>query len=83
MNLVQTMADKGPLWQQLVTRHGLQPYRYEDLVSWRYGDFVFASGHDIVSDMGKAWRAGFREVVDTEAMFLRVFESYRRDRIIP
>ena len=83
IDLVQTMADKGPLWQQLAARHGLKPYRYEELVSWRYGDVVFASGHDIVSDMGTTWRTGFHEVVDTEAMFLRVFDSYRRERIIP
>ena len=51
--------------------------------AWRYGDIVFAQGHDIVSDMGTTWRTGFREVVDTEAMFLRVFESYRRSRVIP
>jgi nucleoside-diphosphate-sugar epimerase len=83
VSLVQTMADKGPLWQQLAAKHGLEPYRYEDLVSWRYGDIVFSTGHDIVSDMGKTWRTGFREVMDTEAMFLRVFASYRRDGIIP
>jgi nucleoside-diphosphate-sugar epimerase len=83
MSLVQSMADKGPLWQQLVAKHALEPYRYEDLVSWRYGDIVFSSGHDIVSDIGKTWRAGFREAVDTEAMFLRLFDSYRASRIIP
>jgi nucleoside-diphosphate-sugar epimerase len=83
IDLAQTMADKGPLWQALVARHGLRSYPYADLVAWRYVDVVFSTGHDIVSDMGKTWRTGFHEVVDTEAMFLRVFESYRRDRIIP
>lgn len=83
LELATTMADKAPLWETLVARHGLAPYRYDELVSWRYGDFVFSSGYDIVSDMGKAWRAGLREVVDTEAMFLELFETYRRERIIP
>jgi nucleoside-diphosphate-sugar epimerase len=83
IDLAQTMADKGPLWQALAVRHGLKPYPYAELVRWRYGDVVFSTGHDIVSDMGRTWRAGFREVIDTEAMFLRVFDSYRRDGVIP
>lgn len=83
MNLVKTMADKGTLWNRIVAKHGLKPYRYEEIVSWAYGDIVFSTDHDIISDMGRARRYGFHEVVDTEQMFLDVFESYRRDRIIP
>ncbi len=83
MCLVKTMADKGPLWERIVARHHLKPYRYEEIVSWAYGDIVFSTDHDIISDMGKARRFGFHEAVDTEKMFLDVFESYRRDRIIP
>jgi nucleoside-diphosphate-sugar epimerase len=83
INLVRTMADKGPVWDKVVARHGLKPHRYEDVVLWGYGDFVFNTAHDIVSSMTKAWRYGFHEVMDTEQMFLDVFASYRRDRIIP
>jgi nucleoside-diphosphate-sugar epimerase len=83
LDLARTMPAQAPLWNDLVTRHGLKPYPYAELVAWRYGDVVFSTAHDIVSDMGRTWRAGFREAVDSEAMFLRVFEAYRRDRIIP
>jgi nucleoside-diphosphate-sugar epimerase len=83
INLVKTMADKSALWERLVAKHALKPYRYDEIVSWAYGDIVFSTGHDIISDMGKARRFGFCEVVDTEQMFLDVFESYRRNRIIP
>jgi nucleoside-diphosphate-sugar epimerase len=83
VNLTQSMADKGALWQALVGRHGLKPHRYQDIVAWPYGDIVFSTGHDIVSSPIKAWRAGFREVIDTERMFLDLFASYRHQRIIP
>jgi hypothetical protein len=83
MNLVRTMADKGPVWDRIVAKYDLEPYRYEEIVSWAYGDIVFSTGHDIISDMGKARRFGFHEVVDTEQMFLDVFETYRRNRVIP
>jgi nucleoside-diphosphate-sugar epimerase len=83
MNLVRTMADKAALWEHIVTKHGLKAHSYRDIVSWGYGDYVFSTGHDIVSSMSKTWRHGFREVMDTEAMFLRVFDHYRQARIIP
>jgi nucleoside-diphosphate-sugar epimerase len=83
ISLARTLADKGPLWDRIVAQHGLQPHRYQDIVSWAYGDIVFSTEHDIVSGMGKAWRSGFHEVMDTEAMFLDVFARYRRARIIP
>lgn len=83
VSLVKTMADKGPLWERIVAKHNLKPYRYEEIVSWGYGDIVFSTEHDIISDTGKARRFGFREVIDTEEMFLDVLESYRRNRIIP
>jgi len=82
-NLARMMADKAPLWERLVAEHGLVAHPWRDIASWAYGDIVFSTGHDIVSSMAKAWRCGFRETMDTEAMFLRVFETYRAQRIIP
>ena len=83
IRLATAMAGKGPLWDETVHRHGLLPHRYDEIVSWPYGDAVFSSGWDIVSDTGKARRAGFADCVDTEAMFLDLFASYRARRIIP
>jgi hypothetical protein len=37
----------------------------------------------VFADGSKARRAGFHEYVDTEAMFLAIFEDLRRQRIIP
>ena len=34
ISLVQFMADKGPVWDRIVARHGLRPYAYKDIVSW-------------------------------------------------
>lgn len=83
ISLVQTMSDKGPIWDRIVEKHHLRPYPYEQIVAWRHYDYVFSTEHDIISDTGKVRRFGFTECVDTEEMFSRVFESYRRDRIIP
>ena len=44
MSLDVVMADKEPLWNDMVARHGLAPTAYTDVSSWAFGDFVFALG---------------------------------------
>jgi len=81
--LQQMMADKGDLWRELVRRHGLRDIAYDQLVSWAYGDFVFGPEFDIISSMTKARQFGFHDVVDSQQMFLSLFDELRRNRVIP
>jgi hypothetical protein len=83
MRLADVMADKGPLWDGMVRRHGLAPTPYADVSPWRFGDFVFSWDYDVLADTSKSRRAGFHEYVDSEAMFLRIFQDLRDRRIIP
>jgi nucleoside-diphosphate-sugar epimerase len=83
INLEQFMADKAPVWERIVRKHGLKPYRFEEIAAWKFGDFVFSMEWDIVSDMVKARSAGWCEALDTEEMFLRLFGEFRQNRIIP
>jgi len=45
--------------------------------------FRVRSDYDIVSDTGKARRAGFSESLDSEQMFLDLFSQFRAARVIP
>lgn len=83
INLAKYMADKGPVWERIVAKHGLQPIPYQQIVSWPYGDHVFTPGYDIISDTGKARRFGFHESIDTEDMFFRLWDQFREAKIIP
>lgn len=83
MSLADVMADKEPLWDEMVARHGLLPTPYSDVSSWTFGDFVFGWDYDVVADSSKVRRAGFHDYVETEAMFLRIFEDLRDQKIIP
>jgi len=83
MSLAEVMADKEALWNAVVERHGLAPTRYAEVSSWAFGDFVFAWDYDVIADTSKSRRAGFHEYVDTEAMFLRIFQDLRDQRLIP
>jgi hypothetical protein len=66
-----------------VAKHGLRSYRYEEIVSWAFGDFVFTPEFDIISSMTKARQYGFHDVVDSEAMFVRIFDQLRAERVLP
>ena len=83
ISLVSFMADKGPVWDRIVAKHGLRPFRYQEIVTWKYGDFVFTPEYDVISSTSKARRYGFHECVDTEEMFVRLWNEMRADRIIP
>jgi nucleoside-diphosphate-sugar epimerase len=81
--LASYMADKGPVWDAMVRKYGLQPIPYDQLVSWPFGDFIFNSGFDNISSTIKARRAGFAACIDTEDMFHAFFDHLRKERIIP
>ena len=41
MSLGRVMADKGPIWDRIVEKHQLQPYKMAQLVpSFEYADFL-------------------------------------------
>lgn len=81
--LVAYMADKGKLWDAMVRKYGLLPYRLDQLANWAFGDYVFNADWDILSSLTKARQHGFHDIVDTEEMFLRLFARLRAERIVP
>ena len=83
ISLVAHMADKATIWDQLVAKHGLQPYRFEDLVAWPFGDYVFGCDWDVMTSTTKARQFGFADVVDSEEMFVRLLTRLRKERVVP
>lgn len=83
MSLAAAMDDKTELWQAMVQKHGLQDTPYKDVSSWEFGDFVFAWDYDVLADSSKGRRAGFHEYVDSEEMFMSIFQDLRNQHIIP
>lgn len=83
VRLADVMPRKKTIWERIIERHSLVPTPYEQAALWPYGDFVFHPEYDIMSDTTKARQFGFHEVVDTQEMFIGLFDYYRRQRIIP
>ncbi|WP_291910832.1 SDR family oxidoreductase [Chitinophaga sp. CB10] len=82
MPLDTVMADKGPLWEAMRAKYGLTA-SYEAVSAWKFSDFVFSWDYDFFADGSKARRLGFHEYVDTEEMFMRLFDELRREKVVP
>ncbi len=83
MSLTDVMADKSDLWDAMVAKHALAKTPYYEVSSWQFGDFVFAWDYDVIADTSKSRRAGFHAYVESEEMFLRIFQSLQDQRLIP
>jgi hypothetical protein len=59
------------------------PTPFEEAANWAFADYAFAPTWDIMLDSRRARRLGFQAFVDTEPMFLRTHESFRRQRFPP
>jgi nucleoside-diphosphate-sugar epimerase len=83
MSLAEYMADKGPVWDRIIAHYGLRQTRLDTLVLWAYGDYQLRPEWDVMSAMSKARAFGFEASVDSSAMFIRQFENYRNEKVIP
>lgn len=70
-----------PVWDRLAS--GLVQPDYGRAVGWGFGDFVFGSAFDVVSDMTKIRLAGFSHDVDPVAALIAAIERQIAGRILP
>jgi len=82
-SLARQMPSQAAAWERLAKQHGLQATPYDKLVAWPFGDFIFNTEFDMISDMGKIRRAGFTEAVQTEATITAALDSLRAQGYLP
>ena len=83
IDLELMMADKEPLWQEIVRKYSLLPTPFGETAHWGYANYAFAPCFDVMLDNTKARKCGFSEFADTEEMFMRIFDDFRRQKFIP
>lgn len=81
--LQEQMRDDAPVWDRLVSQHGLQPNPLERLASPWHTDADLGRPMECVNDLSKSRRLGFVEYQDTERSFLDLFDQLRQERVIP
>lgn len=83
MNLGEQMADKAPLWDEMISRHQLRAPTLEHFVSWPFVDGWFGMDFDMVQSTIKIRQAGFAGCIDTHTSFLNHLGKLRTQRLIP
>ena len=83
MKLADFMADKGPIWDEIVRKHQLKPTPFSDLGDWGFADWNFGRTWDTILEDTKRLQYGFTEAIDTEQNFVEIFDDMRAARVIP
>jgi len=83
LTLESHMVDKGPLWRTLAERYGLAEPDLGRLVGWGFGDFIFHTETDVISDVNKLHEYGFTERLNSTTSLLNAIDSLKRQRILP
>lgn len=81
--LKEQMADAGPIWREMVARHGLEDHPVERLASWWHSDADLGRELECLTDMTNSRRLGFTAYQETRRSFFDAFDQLRADRIIP
>ncbi|WP_165045593.1 SDR family oxidoreductase [Dysgonomonas sp. ZJ709] len=83
-SLAAYMKDKDALWQEIVNKYKLENHKFDRLVQWPFGDFIFNNVYDAFFDVSKLRRHGFHEMqTDSFESFKRVFDQLKEYKIIP
>ncbi|WP_423821078.1 NAD-dependent epimerase/dehydratase family protein [Salinisphaera sp. SPP-AMP-43] len=83
LTLTEHMADKASLWRELAEQHDLIEPDLNKLVGWGFGDFIFNTETDVVSDTNKIHEAGFTERMDSSKSLLAAIDRLKARRVIP
>ena len=81
--LQDMMADKAEIWSEITREHGLNKYSFDQVASWRFGDFIFNCEFDNITSTIKARTSGFHDCIDSEKMFQQKFDRLRQMKVIP
>jgi hypothetical protein len=77
------MADAAPVWERVVAEHRLVEPDLARVASWWHTDSDLGRDIEVLADMSKSRLLGFTGYVRTEDAFVRLFDRYRAERVIP
>lgn len=80
-SLATHMPALEPVWKAMTS--DLAEPDFARAVGWGFGDFIFGTEADVISDMTKIRLAGFSEDVDPVDAMIRAIERQQAGRVIP
>ncbi|MEG3082771.1 SDR family oxidoreductase [Sphingomonas sp. PB2P12] len=83
LTLDEQMKDDAGIWREIAAREGLAEADLSRLASPWHTDADLGRPIEVVTDMGKSRRLGFKEYQPTDDAFYDLFAQLRTDRLIP
>lgn len=81
--LERQLADAAPIWAEIADKHGLVERDLKTVTSAWHTDADLGRPIEVVTDMSKSRKLGFREFQATDDSFYDLFARLREARIIP
>ena len=81
--LEEEMAQDGPLWRDIASRHNLVEPDLSRLASPWHTDLDLGRPIEVMTDMSKSRKLGFTVYQRTDESFFDLFEQLRADCLIP
>ncbi len=83
LTLEEQMKDDAAIWREIAAREGLAEADLSRLASPWHTDADLGRPIEVVTDMSKSRRLGFKEYQPTDDAFFDLFAELRMDRLIP
>jgi nucleoside-diphosphate-sugar epimerase len=77
------LIDAAPVWKSIAERYGLAELDINVLASDWHTDADLGRPIEVITDMSKSRKAGFKEFQSSEDSFFDLFSTLRKVRLIP
>ena len=77
------LVDSAPVWAEIADKYGLVERKLDVLASAWHTDADLGRPIEVVTDMSKSRRLGFRDYQATDESFFELFDMLRKARTIP
>jgi nucleoside-diphosphate-sugar epimerase len=81
--LEEQLADAGPVWRSIAKKYGLAEPDINKLASAWHTDADLGRPIEVITDMSRSRRLGFREFQASDDSFFDLFGTLREARLIP
>jgi len=83
LELTDIIKDPSAIWDEIVQKHGLKKFKYEELMTWWFTKIILDYDVTYLSDMNTSRELGFKEYQNTEKSFFKLFDYLRANKYIP
>jgi len=82
-NFKEEFKKMRPVWDEIVTKHGLRKFKFDELVTDWFIEIMLNFPRTILRDMNKSREFGFTYYQSSEKSWIKLFNYLRENKYIP